>query len=140
MNQFMCPASTVDLIDEDEEGILLIQRRDEPYKGYWALPGGFLEYGIENLKTAAAREFREETNLIVREEDLTLIGVYSEPKRDPRGHVISHAYYVSKREGIMKAGDDAERAKRFSRNNLPVLAFDHEKILTDYFEFRRKNG
>lgn len=127
------PASTVDLIDEDEEGILFVKRKNEPFKDYWALPGGFLGYGIEDLSTAAIREYFEETGYKTRQEDLILIGVYSDPNRDPRGHVISHAFYVRKKEGTAKAGDDAAEVRRFPRGNLPELAFDHRKILEDYF-------
>ncbi len=130
------PASTVDLIVEDEEGITLVKRKNEPFKGYWALPGGFLEYGKENLKQAGVRELREETGLCAREEDLILTGEYSDQNRDPRGHVIAHPFWVRKYGGNLQAGDDACEVKKFPRNSLPDLAFDHAKILQDYFEFR----
>lgn len=138
----MSIGNTADLILEDEEGILLVMRKNPPFQGCWALPGGFLEPGRENLKQTGIRELKEETGIIAREEDLVLIGEYSSPERDPRGHVISHAYYVRKYEGREIAGDDAARVKRFQRNSLPQLAFDHARILQDYFDFRRnvKNG
>lgn len=135
---FKAPFATVDLIAEDEEGILLIRRKNEPYKGCWALPGGFLNYGRENLKQAGVRELKEETHIDTRKEDLILIGEYSNPDRDPRGHVIAHAYYVKNFSGKEKAGDDADSVRKFPRDRLPHLAFDHAKILQDYFEFRRK--
>jgi len=124
---------TVDLIVEDEKGILLIKRKHDPFKGYWALPGGFLNYGTENLQQAAVRELHEETHVKADAEDLILIGEYSEPDRDPRGHIIAHAYYVKKFSGKVEADDDADDAKKFPRNQLPPLAFDHGRILEDYF-------
>jgi len=130
---------TVDLIVEDVEGILLVRRKNNPYKGYWALPGGFLNYGRESLKQAGIRELKEETNIVAKEKDLVLVGEYSNPDRDPRGHVIGNAFYVRKFSGKIKANDDADDARKFPRDSLPKLAFDHEKILQDYLEIRR-NG
>jgi 8-oxo-dGTP diphosphatase len=138
MTDYQCPGTTADIIDENEVGILLVQRKNDPFKGMWALPGGFLNYGKETVEEAAARELCEETHLSARVEDLVLIGVYSDPKRDPRGHVISHAYWVRKSEGMARADDDAAEARRFPRHALPALAFDHARILHDYFAFRRK--
>lgn len=134
------PASTVDLIVENNEEILLVKRKNEPFKNYWALPGGFIEYGKESLEEAAVRELHEETSLISSVNNLQLIGVYSHPNRDPRGHIISHVYHVSFYSGLIKAGDDALRVKKFPINNLPKLAFDHEKILHDYIKWRNKNA
>lgn len=131
-------ASTVDLIVENEEGILLIKRKHDPFKGHWALPGGFLDHGKESLEEAAVRELREETSLVAKVGDLDLIGVYSDPKRDPRGHVIAHAYYVKIFSGKIKADDDAAEARVFPMDKLPeYLAFDHRGILRDYSEYRR---
>ncbi len=136
---FRNPGSTVDIIHENEKGILLIKRKGEPYKGYWALPGGFLEYGIEGLEEAAKREFEEETSLITELDSLKLIGVYSDPKRDPRGHVIAHVFHVKKVRGIERANDDAAELKRFPLDSLPDLAFDHKKIIDDYVRNWRRN-
>ena len=131
--KFENPAATVDLIVPYENGIVLIQRKRNPFKGYWALPGGFLNCGKENLEEAAVRELEEETHIIAKPEDLVLFGVNSEPNRDPRGHVISHQYVVKRYEGKPRADDDAANLRIFK--TLPKrLAFDHEKILKDYFE------
>ncbi|MEK6758101.1 MAG: NUDIX hydrolase, partial [Nanoarchaeota archaeon] len=84
---YVNPASTVDLIVFFDGGIILIKRKHEPFKDCWALPGGFLELGKETLEQAAVRELFEETSLITNPEELKLVGVYSDPRRDPRGHV-----------------------------------------------------
>ncbi len=131
MSEFRNPACTVDLIVPYDNGIILIKRKHEPYRGCWAIPGGFLDYGRENLEEAAVRELEEETSLVARVEDLELLGVYSDPHRDPRGHIVSHAYVVKNVRGVLKAADDAAEAKVFIE--LPDnLAFDHDKILRDY--------
>jgi len=136
--KYQNPASTVDVIIEREEKILLIQRKDNPFKEMWALPGGHLEYEKETLEEAGSRETFEETSIIVHPNDLELIAVYSEPDRDPRGHYITHVYVAKKFSGIPKAGDDAKDARYFPKNNLPSLAFDHDRIIKDYL--RRKNN
>ena len=134
------PAATSDLILENEnEEIYLIQRKDEPFKGMWAIPGGHVELGKETCKQAAVREFREETGLIVKVKDLKLFNEYSEPDRDPRGHYITHVYTAKKFTGALKAGDDAKEVKPFSKYNLPPLAFDHKKIIKDYL-MKKKYG
>ena len=129
---FRNPSTTADVIVERENKIALIERGHPPYKGYWALPGGFIECGEENLEQAAARELYEETHLVVKPDDLELFCVSSEPNRDPRGHIISHAYTTKKFQGELKAGDDARKARWFSLDNLPPLAFDHKRILDNY--------
>ena len=137
--EFKNPGTTVDLIIEnDKEEILLIKRKNEPFKGYWALPGGFLEYGKETLEQAGKRELEEETCLKTETKYLELLGAYSSPDRDPRGHVISHIYVVIKYLGEAKANDDAKDLNWFSKNNLPKLAFDHNKILEDYFNWKER--
>ena len=127
--EYKNPASTVDVIVEKEEKILLIRRKYEPFKNVWALPGGFIDYGKETLEEAASRELKEETGLVTL--SLKLFGVYSSPDRDPRGHTISHVY-TAKVSGKLRAWDDAKEAAYFPLDNLPELAFDHEKILEDY--------
>ncbi|HLC78077.1 MAG TPA: NUDIX hydrolase [Candidatus Nanoarchaeia archaeon] len=130
------PASTIDLIVPYQEGIVYVLRKHEPFKGYWALPGGFLEMGKETLEEGGVRELYEETNLVAKTRDLKLYGVYSDPKRDPRGHVIAHAYEVGKYKGTLKAKDDAADVRVFKE--IPEkLAFDHIKILEDYFKKKR---
>ena len=133
------PASTVDLIVPCEGGIILIRRKNQPFKNYWALPGGFLETGKETLEKAAARELFEETRLRTDQNELRLVGVYSDPDRDPRGHVISHAYEVRNYSGELRANDDAAEVKIF-RKIPKKLAFDHSKILSEYFKNQESGG
>ena len=129
MAQYRNPVPTVDIIIEVEKGIVLIKRRNPPPG--WAIPGGFVDYG-ETVENAAVREAKEETGLDV---ELTrLLGVYSDPARDPRGHTIS-TVFVASAAGIPTAGDDAAEARIFTRDSLPPdIAFDHRRILEDYFK------
>lgn len=123
------PAPTVDIIIElSGGGIVLIRRANVPHG--WALPGGFVDYG-ETVEDAAVREAAEETGLEVK---LTrLLGVYSDPERDPRQHTIS-TVFVAEASGIPVGLDDAAEAAVFTRDDLPEdIVFDHRKILTDYF-------
>ena len=122
------PKLMVDVVVPSEEGhILLIRRASDPYEGQWALPGGFVEVG-ETLEDAAAREAEEETGLKV--EIVRLVGVYSDPDRDPRGHNVSCAYLARVREGELAAASDAAEAS-FQDPSTVELAFDHEKIVAD---------
>jgi len=124
------PASTVDIIIEFQNGIVLVERHNEP-RG-WALPGGFIDYG-EAAEIAAIREAYEETGLsvVLRQ----LLGVYSEPDRDPRRHTIS-TVYVGQGAGELKAGDDASNVKVVGpRSITDPLCFDHGRIIEDYLEF-----
>lgn len=123
------PIPTVDIIIELERGgIVLIKRKNPPYG--WAIPGGFVDYG-ESLEEAALREAREETNLEV--EDLRQFRAYSDPNRDPRHHTISMVY-VAKSKGNPEPRDDALEIGIFTEATLPEeIAFDHRKILRDYF-------
>ncbi len=122
----------MDAIIERDDSIILIKRKNKPFKGSWALPGGFVEYS-EKVEDALIREVLEETGLKV--DDMKFHNVYSEKGRDPRGHVISLCYVVHG-SGDVKAGDDAAEARFFSSEELDSvdLAFDHEKILKDYRE------
>ena len=125
------PRLTVDIIIEVNDGIVLINRRNPPYG--WAIPGGFVDYG-ETVEEAAIREAKEETSLNV--EKLHQFHVYSEPDRDPRAHTIS-VVFVAKGIGVPKAASDAKGIGVFKRENLPKdIAFDHRKILEDYFNRR----
>ncbi|MFQ5887399.1 MAG: NUDIX domain-containing protein [Candidatus Hydrothermarchaeales archaeon] len=128
--RYKIPAVTVDAIVEIEGKILLIKRKNEPYKGRWALPGGFVEYG-ESAEEAVKREVLEEGNLDLEITDL--IGVYSDPGRDPRGHVISIVFRAEGR-GEEKGGSDAMDARLFKLEAAlkEDLAFDHKMILKDY--------
>jgi ADP-ribose pyrophosphatase YjhB (NUDIX family) len=123
------PFPTVDIIIETKGGIVLIQRKNPPYG--WALPGGFVDYG-ESLEKAAVREAKEETSLDI--ELVSQLSAYSDPARDPRFHTIS-VVFTAKAEGQAHASDDAVDIGIFTRDTLPdVLAFDHDRILNDYFE------
>lgn len=117
------------------KGIVLIIRGKEPYKGMWALPGGFQEPG-HSLEKTAAKEAREETSLEV--ELIDQLRVYSDKDRDPRCHTNSVGY-VCRAEGEPKAGDDAALAKVFPLNELPKeLAFDHQKRINEYKRWLEK--
>jgi 8-oxo-dGTP diphosphatase len=125
------PALTVDGILIENHSILLVRRRHSPFEGAWALPGGFVEYG-ETTEHAVIREVLEETGLNIR--ILQLIGVYSDPHRDPRGHTVTVAYLVERVSGTLNAGDDARTVKFFKMDELPDLAFDHSSIVKDAFQ------
>ena len=122
------PALTVDGVLVEDGSVLLVRRRNPPFAGRYALPGGFVDYG-ETVEAAAAREVQEETGLAVAVE--RLIGVYSDPKRDPRGHTVSVAFLVRHRCGTLAGADDADEARFFPLDALPALAFDHDHILAD---------
>ena len=106
--------------------IVLIRRKNYPFQGLFAIPGGYVEIG-ETTENAAMREAKEETGLDTR--IIKLLGVYSEPKRDPRGHVVSICY-LSRGTGTLIAGSDAKGVSLFSLDELPIeLAFDHLEII-----------
>ena len=131
------PALTVDVVIEllDSPGdIVLIERRHPPPG--WALPGGFVDIG-ETVEHAAAREALEETGLVVTQVDL--LGVYSDPGRDARGHTVS-VVYVGRARGVPKGGDDARVAQGFKPESPPPLAFDHATIVADYLAWRRRDA
>jgi len=117
--------------DNDKYEILLIQRKNPPFQGNFALPGGFVEYG-ETVEKACIREAKEETNLDVKV--VKLIGVYSKPNRDPRGHTITAAFLCKPSENSSPlGGDDAKNAKFFKVSEIlnMQLAFDHKNIIKD---------
>lgn len=122
------PALAVDVVIKIRGGVVLVKRRNEPYRGMWALPGGFVEYG-EKVEFAAVREAREETGIKVKIQKL--LGVYSDPGRDPRGHVVSVCFLARMVGGRLKAASDAKEAMIFKRIPWRELAFDHAKILKD---------
>ena len=122
------PALTVDGVVVEGNAVLLIRRRNPPFAGDYALPGGFVDYG-ETVEAAVVREVREETGLEVVV--ARLVGVYSDPNRDPRGHTVSITYLVHRRDGTLAGADDAEDARFFLFDALPPLAFDHARILAD---------
>ena len=126
------PAVTADCIvitREAEPKVLLIQRGDEPFKGGWAFPGGFMNMD-ETTEQCAIRELEEETSL--RVSDVHQIGAYSKVDRDPRGRTITVAYLAIVDEPIAVNGqDDAAKAQWFPLSALPELAFDHDEIIQD---------
>lgn len=131
MTEYRNPTPTVDVVIEIGEEVVLIRRHNPP-EG-WALPGGFVDYG-EKLPVAALREAKEETGLDVT---LTaLLGVYSDPARDPRSHTVS-TVYVGRASGVPVGADDAAEARTFEVTALPELVFDHRQILDDYCRFRK---
>ena len=117
----------IELIDRPEKSIVLIERRNPPFG--WALPGGFVDVG-ETLEQAAVREAREETCLEVKLK--ILLGCYSNPQRDPRGHTVSPVY-IAEARGEPQAADDAKNLRCVPVTDLPDdLVFDHGLILSDY--------
>jgi 8-oxo-dGTP diphosphatase len=126
------PMLTVDIVvltDAQMPEVLLIQRGNPPFRGRWALPGGFVEES-EPVAQAALRELAEETGL--RASDLRLLGVYDTPGRDPRGWTVSVVYLAQIAERVDVAGaDDASDARWFACDALPELAFDHPIVLAD---------
>lgn len=126
------PSVTVDIVlfrrgEDDQIEVLLIERARDPFKGKWALPGGFVDKD-ESLEAAAARELKEETGLArIRFNQLAAFG---DPGRDPRGHTVSVAFTaLLKGRYEAKASDDAADARWHSALRPPPLAFDHRKIL-----------
>jgi 8-oxo-dGTP diphosphatase len=126
------PTLATDAVLIEDGQVLLIRRGKDPAEGQWALPGGFVEVG-ETIEQACVRELAEETG--IEAEPVELVGVYSDPDRDPRGHIISTPFVVrrtTEAEGIDAAGaDDAAEAAWFDLVDLPAMAFDHGQILDD---------
>jgi 8-oxo-dGTP diphosphatase len=129
------PLLTVDIIIElpgnNNTPIVLIERKYPPHG--WALPGGFVDVG-ETVEQAAIREAKEETRLDINLKEL--LGIYSDPKRDARGHTVS-AVYIATATGEAKAQDDAKNLVICDPQSLPgVLVFDHQRIVDDYLRFK----
>ncbi len=123
-----CITLTVDAIVPYKGGVLLIKRRNEPFKDHYALPGGIVEYG-ERVEDALVREVKEETGLIVK--PYRLVGVYSDPDRDPRGHFVSVCFVAIPEGGELKANSDAKEVRVFRLEEIPKLAFDHNRMIED---------
>lgn len=122
---------TVDaVITAEDDKIIFIRRKNPPYQGSWALPGGFVEYG-ETVEEAVLREVKEETGISIEIQEL--LGVYSYPGRDPRGHMITVCFLALKTEGYLKADTDAAEVSSFTVHEALEmdLAFDHHEILKD---------
>jgi 8-oxo-dGTP diphosphatase len=132
------PPLTVDCVVFDPAGrLLLIRRKNPPFQGQYALPGGFVDYG-ETTEHAAARELAEETRLAAT--SVALVGVYSDPQRDPRGHVVSVAYRIDTAGHDPEAGDDAAAAEFVADWADLDLAFDHRCIVADAVRQRPARG
>jgi ADP-ribose pyrophosphatase YjhB (NUDIX family) len=136
------PIPTVDVIIEHNSKILMVKRKNDPYKGCLALPGGFVNDG-ERIEDAARREVNEETSLDIGL--LDILGVYSDPKRDPRGHLMSTVFvgtYSVDNDFKPSARDDAEEIGWVSMEALynSNIAFDHKKILFDYQAWKVSGG
>lgn len=124
---------TVDIVvfreKNTQKEILLIQRKNEPFKNQWALPGGFVD-NDEDLETAAKRELREETCVVAS--NLQQVKAYGNPYRDPRGYMVSVVYFTTvDNDTNAVAADDAKALQWFTVENLPDLAFDHQTIIED---------
>ena len=122
--------TVIEMVDRPGRPIVLIERKYPPYG--WALPGGFVDIG-EQLERAAVREAREETALQVQL--MALLGCYSDPRRDARGHTVS-AVYVATATGQPQARDDARDLMICDPADCPELAFDHATIVADYLRYR----
>jgi 8-oxo-dGTP diphosphatase len=141
--QYRNPIPTVDTIIQKDSHILLIKRKNDPFKGYFALPGGFVNEG-EKVEEAAKREVMEETALDV--ELVDILGVYSDPNRDPRGHIMSTVFVGkisnNKEKVELWAQDDAAGVVWMSLEEIDntSLAFDHKKIISNYMLWQRSRG
>ena len=125
------PSLTVDCVIFDDESVLLIRRLNEPHKGSFALPGGFVDIG-ETVEQAMLREAKEETGLDIT--DYELVGVYSDPARDTRRHTVSIAYLAIDFAGTPIAGDDAESVEFIKEWHKAEIAFDHKAIIQDAWQ------
>jgi 8-oxo-dGTP diphosphatase len=133
-NGWRKPSVTADGIVTRNHEIALIRRGKEPFRDSYALPGGFLNYG-ETLEHCVVREVQEETGL--KTEIVDLVGVYSAPDRDPRGHFVTAVFHLRPIGGSLKAGDDAKEAEWVPLDRLPKFAFDHGKIVQEFLSRRK---
>jgi 8-oxo-dGTP diphosphatase len=139
MKEYSNPTPTADIILQRDSKILMVRRKKDPFKGQLALPGGFINEG-ETAEEAARREAIEETTLEV--EPIEILGVYSDPKRDPRKHIMSIVFVGIIVGGSDKAGDDAESIEWVELGTIEKqeIAFDHAQILRDYKKWKTSDG
>jgi 8-oxo-dGTP diphosphatase len=135
-SRYRNPALTVDAVWIQRGRLLLVRRARPPFRGRWALPGGFVNYR-ETVEAALTRELREETGLVGRPG--AIVGVYSGPDRDPRKPTTTVVYLVRGRAGPPRGGDDAAEAAWVSLLELPPLAFDHSRIVQDAQRLLRRH-
>ncbi|MDQ3909045.1 MAG: NUDIX hydrolase [Thermoproteota archaeon] len=139
MTKYANPTPTIDVILQRDSKVLMIRRRKDPFKDRLALPGGFVNEG-ETAEDAMRREAIEETSLEV--EPVDILGVYSDPKRDPRKHILSVVFIGIIVGGSEKAGDDAASIEWVEISDIQQqqIAFDHAQILHDYRQWRNSGG
>ncbi len=139
MSDYRNPIPTVDVILQKGSEILLIKRKNEPFKDHLALPGGFVNHG-EKVETAALREVGEETSLEI--EPIDILGVYSDPKRDPRRHILTVVFIGIILKGVPNPKDDSSEIQWIQLDDIQKkdLAFDHKQILSDYIQWRKTGG
>jgi 8-oxo-dGTP diphosphatase len=137
--EYRNPVPTVDVILQRDSKVLMIRRKKDPFKDQLALPGGFVNEG-ETVEEAMKREAEEETSLEV--EPIDILGVYSDPGRDPRKHILSVVFVGIVVSGQEKAGDDAAGIEWVDLANIEKqeLAFDHARILRDYRQWKGSGG
>lgn len=136
------PTPTTDVIITREEEILVVKRKRNPFKDELAIPGGFINEN-ETVEQAAVREIMEETALPIRLKEI--LGVYSDPKRDPRKHIITTVFIgeiIGNKKIEPVAGDDASAIKWISIGSISdfKFAFDHKKILNDFVRWKHMRG
>jgi 8-oxo-dGTP diphosphatase len=139
MTEYKNPIPTVDVILQKGSEVLLIKRKNEPFKDHLALPGGFVNQG-EKDETAALREVSEETSLEI--EPVDILGVYSDPKRDPRRHILTVVFIGIILKGVPNPKDDSSEIQWIQLDDIQKkdLAFDHKQILSDYIHWRKTGG
>lgn len=133
------PAVTVNWIIERGNKILLQKRAMTPFKNHWEIGGGFINYG-ETVEDALVREVKEETGFGVKPKGI--IGVYSDPKRDPRGHAVSIFFAVNIIGGKLRINEEVKEFKWFRINEIDFnsLGFDHAKLINDYLKWKKNKG
>jgi 8-oxo-dGTP diphosphatase len=139
MTEYKNPIPTVDVILQKGSEVLLIKRKNEPFKDHLALLGGFVNQG-EKVETAALREVSEETSLEI--EPVDILGVYSDPKRDPRCHILTVVFIGIILKGVPNPKDDSSEIRWIQLDDIQKkdLAFDHKQILSDYIQWRKTRG
>jgi 8-oxo-dGTP diphosphatase len=139
MGEYRNPVPSVDIILQKGSEILLVKRKNEPFKDHLALPGGFVNEA-ESVESAAMREAFEEISLDI--EPIDILGVYSDPKRDPRKHVLTVVFVGTILNGMPNPRDDSSEIEWVRLDDIQKknLAFDHKQILSDYMEWRRAGG